>query len=86
MGQQMRILLRRRQAQLAFGLQHSAFYEGIRAGVIPIGVKIGARATAWPSDEIQKVVDARIAGLDCDKIKMLVSKLHAERTSLGGGL
>jgi len=57
----------------------SSFYEDIRAGLFPKGVAIGARARAWPSDEVDAVRDARIAGKSDDDIRALVKKLEAAR-------
>jgi prophage regulatory protein len=46
-------------------------------------VKLGARAAAWPSDEVEAIVQARIAGAKDADLRKLVDKLHAQRK---GGL
>jgi prophage regulatory protein len=43
-------------------------------------VSLGARAVGWPSDEVDVLNAARIAGKSDDEIRELVSKLEAART------
>lgn len=57
----------------------ASVYNAIRAGLFPVGVKIGQRARGWPSNEVEAINAARIAGKSDDELKELVSRLHAKR-------
>jgi prophage regulatory protein len=57
----------------------ASIYNAIRAGLFPVGVKIGQRAKGWPSYEVEAVIAARIAGKSDDELKALVKRLHAKR-------
>ena len=46
------------------GYRRTAIYEKIAAGIFPIPVKLGPRAIAWVSEEIENWMDARIAERD----------------------
>jgi prophage regulatory protein len=58
----------------------STGYEFIADGLIPRPVHVGRRAVL-PSDEIDAVIDARVAGLSDDEIRRVVERLHAKRTT-----
>lgn len=58
----------------------SSIYNDVAAGRLTKGVRIGERSVAWPSYEIEAVLEARIRGADDAQIKALVSKMHAART------
>ena len=60
----------------------ASIYNAIRAGLFPVGVKIGQRAKGWPSDEIAAINAARIAGKSAEELKALVTRLHAKRLEL----
>ena len=60
----------------------ASIYNAIRDGLFPVGVKIGQRAKGWPSDEVEAVIAARIAGKSDDELKALVNRLHAKRLEL----
>lgn len=61
------------------GLSRSGVYAYIASGLLPKPVKIGERSTAWPSDELDSIVRARIAGKSDDEIRQLVEQLHEQR-------
>ena len=61
---------------------HASIYAAIKAGLFTTGVAIGQRAVGWPSDEVQAINAARIAGKSDQEIKQLVIRLHAKRTEL----
>jgi prophage regulatory protein len=61
------------------GQTRSPFYACIAAGTMTRPVKLGARAAAWPSDEVEAIVKARIAGANDANLRKLVEKLHAQR-------
>lgn len=72
-------LLRFNAASDATGRPRTSFYRAIKAGLLPPPIKIG-EASAWPSDEIDAVNRAFIAGKSEDEIKTLVSSLVAARS------
>ncbi|MGH8311510.1 MAG: helix-turn-helix transcriptional regulator, partial [Steroidobacteraceae bacterium] len=45
-------LLRLRQVQRLTGLSRSTIYRLERAGAFPSRVRLSARASAWPADEV----------------------------------
>lgn len=61
---------------------HASIYNAIREGIFTKPVRIGARAVGWPSDEVQAIVAARIAGKSPVQIRALVSQLEAARKRL----
>ena len=61
---------------------HASIYTAIRAGLFTKPVQIGERAVGWPSEEVQKINAARIAGKSDDELRGLVSRLHAKRAEL----
>jgi prophage regulatory protein len=61
------------------GRRRSAVYDDIARGVITRPVACGRRAVGWPSDEIDIIVGARIAGRTEDEIRAIVDRLHAAR-------
>jgi prophage regulatory protein len=75
------------------GMSKPTVYEHVNAGLMPLPVKTGPRGSAWPSDEIELVVAARIAGKSNDDVRALVVQLHDRRkqaftrlSSVTGGL
>ena len=61
---------------------HASIYTAIKAGLFTTGVAIGQRSKGWPSDEVQAINAARIAGKSEAEIKELVHRLHAKRLEL----
>jgi prophage regulatory protein len=61
---------------------HASIYNAIKNGTFPTGVAIGQRSKGWPSEEVQAINAARIAGKSEAEIKELVIRLHAKRTEL----
>lgn len=45
----------------AIGISKSTLYRMVAAGEFPAGVRIGERAIAWPSDEVQEFIRVRRA-------------------------
>ena len=58
---------------------HASIYTAIRAGLFTSGVAIGQRSRGWPSNEVQAINAARIAGKTEAEIRELVQRLHAKR-------
>ena len=63
------------------GKSRSSHYGDIQQGLFTPPVKIGARASAWPDNEVEALNAARIAGKSDDEIRDLVKKLIASRRS-----
>lgn len=60
----------------------ASIYGRIRTGEFTKPVNIGMRAVGWPSNEVEAIVAATIAGHTTDQIKALVKQLHADRAKL----
>ena len=73
-------MLRRPVVEQAIGEKRSTIYRKIKLGLFPKPVQIGGERVAWPANEVQAVIDARIAGKSDDDVKALVAKLEAART------
>ena len=61
---------------------HASIYTAIKAGLFTKPVPSGQRSVGWPSNEVQAINAARIAGKSETEIKELVNRLHAKRTEL----
>ena len=67
------------QALAETGKTRSPWYDDIARGLMTKPVKLSRRAAGWPSDEVQAITRARIAGLPENAIRALVDKLHKQR-------
>lgn len=67
-----------------FPRSRSALYRDMAEGLFPKSVPYGARAVGWPSDEVEAMVSARIAGKSDAEIRELVSTLEAARKGQAG--
>ena len=54
------ILLRRPAVSARTGLSRSSIYQAILDGTFPKPVKLGPKSVAWPSNEIDAWIQARI--------------------------
>lgn len=54
-------LLRLNSVQFKTGLCKSAIYQGMKEGTFPPCLKLGTRASAWPSSAIDAWIAERIA-------------------------
>ena len=61
---------------------HASIYNAIKAGEFTKPVQIGQRAVGWPSDEVQAINAARIAGKSNAELRELVKRLHAKRLEM----
>lgn len=61
---------------------HASIYNAIKAGLFTKPVPIGQRSVGWPSNEVQAINAARIAGQSDAEIRQLVTQLHAKRRDL----
>ena len=74
-------LLRRREVAQCLGVAgKTSVYRWIDRGVIPPPVKFGARSR-WPSNEIDEIVRARIAGKTDDEVRAIVTRQVVARKS-----
>lgn len=62
-------LLRLPEVMRLTGRGRTAVYNGVRNGSFPAPVKLGDRAIAWPSDEIEKWIRARIEESRSGRVK-----------------
>ncbi len=76
---QSRRLVRKREALTILGNSNTQLYEDIKAGRMVAPVKVGGRVVAFPSDELDAIVSARVGGLATDEMRALVDRLHAQR-------
>lgn len=63
------------------GKSRTQIYADITVGLLPRPVKIGCRASAFPSNEIEQVFAARAAGANDTQLKGLVDRLHDMRVT-----
>lgn len=68
------------------GRSRSSHYQDIIDGLFTKPVLLGSRSVGWPSDEVQALVDARIAGLTVDDIRALVVRLEEGRSIRAQGV
>ncbi|MBU0673015.1 MAG: AlpA family phage regulatory protein [Proteobacteria bacterium] len=74
-----RTILRFPAVKFYSGLSRSTLYNRISEGLWTRPVSLGFRAVGWPSDEIEALNAARIAGKTDDEIRSLVVQLVADR-------
>jgi len=74
-----RTILRLPVVKSESGLSRSTIYLRVSQGLWTKPVSLGARAVGWPSDEVEAINAARIAGDTDDDIRDLVMKLEAAR-------
>lgn len=72
-------LFRRPIVEQATGESRSTIYRKIKAGLFTKPVSIGGDRVAWPANEVQAIINARIAGKSEEEIKQLVTELEAAR-------
>lgn len=73
-------LLRMREVEYTTGTTRSPTYDRIADGLFIAPVSIGGGRVAWPENEVQAIVAARIAGRSDDEIRQLVIELETKRT------
>jgi prophage regulatory protein len=60
----------------------STLYQQIRDGVFTPPVRVGAKKSAWPEEESDAILRARIAGCTDEELRAIVQKLIADRANL----
>lgn len=73
------VILRTAEARRALGIAHGTFYQRLRAGLIPPPIALGQRARGYPSDEVESVARAMVAGHDDSRIAALVKEMTTDR-------
>jgi prophage regulatory protein len=73
------VILRLPAVKADTGLSRSTLYAQMKQGLLPRPVHLGPRAVGWPSEEIQAINAARIAGKSDAEIKALVKRLEIVR-------
>ena len=79
--QRMNTMLRLRDLRVVIKRCKTSIYKDVNEELLTKPVPIGARAVAWPADEVNKILAARIAGHGEDVIRALVVQLHKDRQS-----
>ncbi len=74
-------LIRERERRQLTGTPTSSWYELVRDGLAPSGVRLGGCAVAWSQSELAALNAARIAGRSDDEIRALVKRLVAARAN-----
>ena len=73
-------LLRVPELKQLFGYRSTTtVYNSLSEGLLTKPIRIGQRAVAWPENEIEIIIGARIAGKNDEQIKQLVSDLTERR-------
>jgi prophage regulatory protein len=72
-------LLRLNSMREATGLSRATIYSRVQAGLLPKPIKHGERISVWPSNEIDAITKATIAGKSSDEIRALVADLQRQR-------
>ena len=74
-----RTILRMPAVKIESGLSRSTIYLRVSQRLWTKPVALGARAVGWPSDEVEALNAARIAGKTDDEIRDLVAELETAR-------
>jgi len=74
-----RSILRLPSVRGRYQKSRASLYDDIARGVFTKPVKFGGRCAGWPDDEVDAIINARIAGADDDAIRILVERLHEAR-------
>jgi len=62
------------------GHKRSSHYAKVASGLWTPPVSISSRSVAWPEDECEALLAARVAGQSDDEIRTLVTRLIAARS------
>lgn len=76
-------LWRGNRVETEVGISRSTISRRIRAGLFPRPISLGARAVAWPAQEVVAVSTALIRGDSEEAIRKLVSEIESGRASWG---
>ena len=74
------ITIQRRQYVLnRFSISRSSLYRRIADGLLPPPISLGERAVGWLEHELDRVIEAMVAGQSKQHIKTLVKHLVDQR-------
>ena len=76
-------ILRLKTLCQVMGLARSTIYLRIKQGLLIKPFSLGGKAVGWPTDEIQQIITARIAGCSDKEIAELVKKIESARSNSG---
>ena len=62
-----------------FKLAASALDRQEKTDLLTTAIMLNKRVRRWPKNEIDRILEARAAGLTDDEIRALVRRLHADR-------
>jgi len=74
-----RELWQQKKVSSVYGKSRTSIYFDVKRGLFPPAIKVGLQAVRWPSDEVLKIVAARVAGHGDDVIQALVAQLITDR-------
>ena len=72
-------ILKAAVARKILSVSHGRFFELRKQGLVPEPVQISPRSVGYPSDELQAVARARVAGWSDQQIADLVVEMAAKR-------
>lgn len=72
-------ILRRPRVQEILGIGRQSVYNQMSQGLLTRAVKCGARAVGWPTEDIEAIRAARIAGKTDEEIRQLVRAIEVSR-------
>jgi prophage regulatory protein len=79
----MKNLIKLPQVEAALAVGRSTVYQWAKDGLLPTPIKMGAKSSAWLSDEVSAIQQARIECRTEQEIKALVVNLVAARKNGG---
>ena len=62
-----------------YELRRSTLYHYIALGLWVRPVSLGPRVVAWPTHEVESIIEARMRGDDDAQVRTLVERLHGAR-------
>lgn len=71
--------LRAEQVASTLGLSKRTVERHVDSGLMVRPIRLGARATAFPEQEVSVVLAARAVGRTDGEVRALVEQLHAQR-------
>jgi prophage regulatory protein len=75
-------LLRLPEVVHHYGLRRAAVYRHVSLGLLPPPVRVGPRCAAWPENEINEVIAARVRGASDADVRTIVKSLVAARANI----
>jgi prophage regulatory protein len=72
-------LIRKPSVLTSFGISKTTLHSRINDGLITPPISIGGRCVAFPSNEIESLISAQIAGKTPDEMRLLVKVLIEKR-------